>query len=188
MGGTGYAAVVFGDHAPTGRLPISLPLTMDDTIEPCGASQDGPCNYTEGMATGYRSLGMNFAYPFGHGITFTEFNFSSVEKVPCNDAAVCVKVQVTNVGAAPASAVPQLYVQFPAESGYPAPVLKGFRHSKVLQPQESDDVVFHLTQRDLSYWQDGNWVKINGFTAQIGYSSKSIGIYQWVDIDSDMIL
>jgi len=188
--GNGYAAVLFGEHAPTGRLPISLPATLADTIEPCGASEQGPCTYSEGMATGYRSPGMNMAYDFGYGLTFTEFTLGTPEKTTCDssDAVVCVKVSVTNSGKAAAAAVPQLYAQFPSESGYPAPVLKGFETTAVLQPGESADVVFPLTWREVSYWSNGDWVKVDGLGAQVGFSSRGDKKYAWVSMESEVVV
>jgi len=179
--GTGYAAVLFGDYAPTGRLPISLPATIHDTIEPCGYKE--PCVYSEGMATSYRNRGFNVAYPFGHGLTFTEFNFSNVQEVSC-PTKLCIQTHVTNVGAASGVAVPQLYLGFPGEAGYPTPVLKGFTKTKVLAPGESDDVVFQLTVRDVSYWEAGDWIQASGVMAQVSASSMDVRSYKWINIPS----
>lgn len=187
--GDGYGAVLFGEYAPTGRLPISLPATLGDTIEPCGASGQGPCTYSEGMATGYRSS-MVSAYDFGYGLTFTDFTLGTPEKTACAnaDAVVCVKVAVTNSGKAAAAAVPQLYAQFPSEAGYPAPILKGFDTTAVLQPGETADVVFPLTWREVSYWSNGSWVQVNGLGAQVGFSSRGDKTYAWISVESQVMV
>ena len=66
--GAAWGAVLFGDHSPTGKLPITLPSSEIETIAP---SSEPTVPYTEGMATGYRNISHTPAFPFGHGLSYT---------------------------------------------------------------------------------------------------------------------
>ena len=74
--GSAWADVLFGDVAPTGRLPITLPASEEQTIPP---SRSRTVRYTEGLATGYRATSASAqpAFPFGHGLSYTSFAFGT---------------------------------------------------------------------------------------------------------------
>merc|ERR1711981_749531 len=81
--GNAWADVLFGDHAPTGHLPISMPATEADTVEP---SRSSTITYSEGLSTGYRNKQFGYAFPFGHGITYTKFSYTSGLTRSCGEA------------------------------------------------------------------------------------------------------
>ncbi|KAK0702975.1 glycoside hydrolase family 3 protein [Lasiosphaeria miniovina] len=92
---------------------------------------------------------------------------------------VSVAVDVENVGPRAGSAVPQLYLVYPAREGvdFPVRVLRGF--DKIyLRPGESRTVDFNITRRDLSYWdvQKQNWVMVTEgeYQFQVGQSSRDL--------------
>jgi beta-glucosidase len=128
------------------------------------------------MATSYRNTQVTAAFPFGHGLTFAAFNFSSAAQVPCGSGggAACVKLSVTNAGGACARAVPQLYARFPAAAKHPSPLLKGFVKTDALCAGTSADVTFRLTTRDVSYYDAGEWVVAPSLTALIGASAADV--------------
>merc|ERR1712113_31153 len=97
--GAALASVLFGDAVPTGKLPIIMPLTEADTIEP----KMGAVPYKEGLFTSYRSPVFKAAYPFGHGLSYTSFLFSEPSKVNCADEKFlhCISIPITNVGKFP---------------------------------------------------------------------------------------
>ena len=171
--GAAWGSVLFGDVAPSGRLPVQLPASEADTIAPSG---DGSIPYSEGMATSYRNTQVTAAFPFGHGLTFAAFNFSSAAQVPCGSGggAACVKLSVTNAGGACARAVPQLYARFPSAAKHPSPLLKGFVKTDALCAGTSADVTFRLTTRDVSYYDAGEWVVAPSLTALIGASAADV--------------
>merc|ERR1712190_394932 len=70
--GTAWASMLFGDVSPEGKLPIMMPATIEDTILP---SQEEFYEYTEKLFTSYRNPRMRAAFPFGHGLSYTSFNF-----------------------------------------------------------------------------------------------------------------
>jgi len=168
--GNAWASVLFGDHAPTGHLPVSIPATEADTIQP---SSSTTITYSEGLATGYRNKHFSYVFPFGHGLTYTNFSYSHGNSKTCGKS-VCVEFQVTNIGDVAAATVPQLYIEYPPEARQPAAVLKGFSKTPTLQPGQILPVVLQLTQRDLSYWESGSWKQVSVATAHVGASSADI--------------
>jgi hypothetical protein len=98
------------------------------------------------------------AFPFGHGLTFTNFSYTdfalSADSLQASDAdaAIEASVTVTNEGAYPGVAVPQLYVR--EMVAIPAPrrlELRGFERLE-LQPGESARVTFAITPDDLALY------------------------------------
>mmetsp|Transcript_131308 Transcript_131308/g.280838 ORF Transcript_131308/g.280838 Transcript_131308/m.280838 type:complete len:763 (-) Transcript_131308:148-2436(-) len=174
--GNAWADVLFGDHAPTGRLPIMMPLSVDDTIEPAG----GDVNYIEGMKTSYRNKAFKHTFPFGHGLTYTTFEYEKPVAGLCADGAegirMCISVHLRNTGRRSAKTIAQLYIAMPADAGHPAPILKGFQKTGIVPPGGTSEVIFRLGLRDLSYYDigTGTWEEASGVTCSVGESSADI--------------
>jgi len=179
--GSAWADVLFGDVAPIGHLPLMMPESEADQIAPANeAGEITGIPYTEGLATSYRNPNFKAAYPFGHGLTYTTFNYGHFKVRPCG-GDVCVRGDIVNAGDVPAGTVPQLYLQFPEEAGYAAPILKGFHKTEVIQPGASARVTFRLKGRDFSYFDgflpDGQlprWTMVGEAVARIGASAADI--------------
>jgi len=177
--GSAWADVLFGDHPPTGRLPVMMPATEADAIPP---STSLNITYTEGLATSYRNKNFTAAFPFGHGLTYTTFEYLGAAPVPCPTGAakalLCVQALVLNTGTVAAKTVPQLYLELPPIAGQPAPFLKGFQTTGLVFPGSRVEVVFALTARDLSYFDAGSssWMLAPAATAHIGESSADIKV------------
>eukprot|EP00928_Gymnodinium_smaydae_P063437 TRINITY_DN46_c1_g2_i1.p1 TRINITY_DN46_c1_g2~~TRINITY_DN46_c1_g2_i1.p1 ORF type:complete len:887 (-),score=95.81 TRINITY_DN46_c1_g2_i1:349-3009(-) len=155
--GSAWADVVFGDHAPSGRLPIMIPESEADTIAP---SLGQVAEYSEGMATSYRNTQFKAAFAFGHGLTYTSFEYlPPVARTPqsdsdcATDALFCIQAPLRNTGKVPGQTVVQLYLKFPSAAGHPAPLLKGFQRTGVVAPGALAIVTFSLSKRDLSYYK-----------------------------------
>jgi len=174
--GNAWASAVFGDASPSGKLPIMLHRTTVGQVEMVYQLNNG---YSEGLFTSYRSdsAASDAAYPFGHGLSYAEFEYDKPKLVPSKKCAelACIQVVVTNTGARrfPGAEVAQAYVQFPAEANEPRLVLRGFRRTAVLKHGERETVVFNLTVRDLSIYQ-GEWQLQRNVTVHIGSSSADI--------------
>jgi beta-glucosidase len=176
--GGAWADVLFGDHAPSGRLPVMIPNTEADTVKP---GKGHSVIYAEGLATSYRSKTFQWAYPFGHGLTYTTFDYlgpTVTEAGPFDDGTrhVCVSLPVRNSGGLAAKAVVQLYLELPPAAGHLGPMLKGFAKTAVIFPGGFEIVTFQLTPRDLSYYDVslGDWVMADEAVAHIGESAADV--------------
>jgi beta-glucosidase len=158
-GPNALARVVFGDGAPSGRLPVTFPKRIEDN--PAFASYRGGATapYDEGLFVGYRHYDKTNVPPlfaFGHGLTYTTFAWSNLE-VPARAKAgetVTVRVTVENTGTRAGKEVVQLYVSPRSPSVVrPPKELKAF--AKVaLEPGERKTVSLSLPVRAFSYYDD----------------------------------
>jgi beta-glucosidase len=179
--GHAWADVLAGGQSPTGRLPVTLPLTEADTVPPCQALS---CDYTEGLFVGWRGLqDTAVAFPFGHGLAYTTFTMAWTQTPALSadpPALVRMRVSVTNAGAVAGAEVAQLYVRFPSDAGEPTLVLRGFARTRLLQPGAAEEVAFALTARDVSTWREG-WRRAHGeFVVHVGASSRDLRVQQTI--------
>lgn len=191
-GGSAVADLLLGTVAPSGRLAESIPLRIEDT--PAFGNfpgEGGVVRYGEGVLVGYRwydTRGVDVAYAFGHGLTYTTFGYSDVRADAVGEGAdvrVEVSTTVTNTGTRAGAEVVQVYVRDPEASVLrPTRELKAF--AKVaLAPGESRTVTFTLDARDLSYWHPGlrRWVVEGGtFVVEVGASSRDVRGSAAVDV------
>jgi len=154
-----------------------MPETEADSIPP---GMDGNVYYSEGLETSYRSTRFRAAFPFGHGLTYTTFDYSPLTNETCSDVEGCqlrIRTRVTNTGSVTAPTVAQLYLGMPAMAGHPKPFLKGFKKTSDLSPGASEEVVFDLLERDVSFYDIGKsgFIPASGtFHAHVGESSGDI--------------
>jgi beta-glucosidase len=146
------AAVLFGDRAPGGRLPVTFPKAFGD--HPAHRPNADPliCEYAEGLAIGYRyfdAAPVRPLFPFGHGLTYTSFEISdlSLQETAPAGGAVTLQVKVQNTGERAGSEVVQVYVsQLEPRLPRPPKELKAF--AKVwLEPGEARTVSLTLEPR-----------------------------------------
>jgi len=178
--GNAWASVLFGDHAPTGRLPLMMPESEADTIPP-SSSLSVP--YTEGFKTSYRNPLFKAAFPFGHGLTYTSFEYRAAEGGNCSvgateasDAFQCIHLNVSNTGSRPGRTVVQAYVELPPEAGYETPVLRSFQKTGIMMPGSSKHILLSFSARELSFYDPAitGWQLPANVTAHIGESSQDI--------------
>jgi len=180
--GEAWAKFLFGDMPPRGRLPIMMPATAADVIP---ISLDSIVEYSEGLFTSYRSPHLTAAFPFGHGLSFTEFSYSNGRQVltDCPLGSVCVAVDVTNTGMRDGEELVQAYAHFPEPAGgdevwvkqTPEMFLKGYQHTKTMQPEDSQTLIFAFTADDLSLYSPGSgWVPQLKIEIRLGASSGDI--------------
>ena len=184
--GNALAAVLFGDANPSGKLPFTFPVRIEDNgahaTDPV-FPHDGKTCYKDGIFVGYRwteKEGIEPLFPFGHGLSYTTFAYGPVEADRASTderGTVNVSVEVTNTGDRAGAEVVQLYIA-DKESSLPRPVkeLKGFE--KVwLEAGQSKVVTFPVGVEALRYYDDtkGEWVAEKGaFEALVGTSSADI--------------
>jgi beta-glucosidase len=197
-GGKAIAHVLFGDSDPGGRLPATFPKSEADlptapggatqypgTINPeanCELHTSVPCPYyeeyySEGVLMGYRwydNQAIEPAFPFGFGLSYTQFRFSGLAIAPGtgSEPSATVSVTVTNTGARTGTAVPELYLSLPSLPGVPQPPrqLKGFAKVK-LAPGQSARVSMALKARSFSYWSDA----VNAWRVAPGCDKVGVG-------------
>ena len=139
--------------------------------------------YDEGIYVGYRGFDhRNVAplFPFGHGLSYTRFDYSGLKITPAKVAAgnqVQVTARVRNSGSRAGAEVVELYVRdVKSSEDRPVKELKGFRRV-TLNPGEAQDVSFTLDKSALSFYSAAkdDWVAEPGaFQVWIGASSRDI--------------
>ena len=194
--GLAEVKVLFGDVNPSGHLPESFPIKLEDNPsylfyggEPAGTE------YREGIFVGYRYYDkkkMDVLFPFGYGLSYTTFEYSglklSKDKILDTDT-VTVTVTVKNTGKRAGKTVAQVYVG--DVEGYvnavrPVRELKAFRKVE-LQPGESKEVSFTLCKRAFATWRSEihDWFVESGeFSIEVGDSSACLPLKATVTVES----
>jgi len=132
-----------GDFSPAGRLPMTFYSSLDQ-LPPFE-------DYSMARRT-YRYFGGDPLYPFGYGLSYTQFEYRrprvSRESISADDS-VTVSADVLNRGDVASDEVVQLYLTHTGFAGAPLRELRGFKRIH-LAPGASENVTFTLRDRDLS--------------------------------------
>ena len=163
-GGLAIARMLAGEFSPSGRLPITMEARLEDNPTYTNYYVEAPLTkrghstlnvtYGEGVFVGYRGYeknGVQPAYPFGHGLTYTTFEYSDLVVRPSGDGAE-VLFTLSNTGSFDAAEVAQVYVgeRQPCVAR-PAKELKGFEKIFV-KAGESVHVKVHLPKSAFSFY------------------------------------
>jgi len=150
--GRAIADVLFGDVNPSGRLPFTFPVKLEDNPAHYNGKTfptRGKNHYDEGIFLGYRwheKMDIKPLFAFGHGLSYTDFEYGDIRlsSKKIRNGKITVKVPVTNVGKVAGSEVVQVYVHdCEASVEMPEKQLKGF--DKVyLEPGETKTVSIEL--------------------------------------------
>jgi beta-glucosidase len=175
--GAATAALIFGTVDPSGKLPVTFPASLSQVPAQTTAQWPGTAtgvNYSEGVDIGYRwyqSQNITPAFPFGFGLSYTNFSFANLSVGAFNaNGTATVTAKITNTGSVAGADVAQLYVGDPAASQDPPKQLKGFQRV-TLSPGASTTVSFPLTIHDLASWSSA----ANAWEAQAGTYSIFVG-------------
>jgi len=176
--GSAVADIVFGDVNPSGKLPITFPKRLEDSpAHAIGQYNDQDCEYKEGLLVGYRyydTKNIEPLFPFGHGLSYTEFTYSNLKVDP---STLEVGFDIKNTGKRKGKEVVQLYVH-DVESRVARPTKELKRFEKVeLAPGETKRVTFHLDERALTFYDSEakRWTAEPGnFDILVGSSSRDI--------------
>src|SRR5215218_8157558 len=193
--GGAAADLLIGAANPSGRLAETLPLRLEDNPSYLNfPGEHGHVRYGEGVFVGYRgydALRLPVSYPFGHGLSYTSFDYADLTATVTGIAeddtlTVAVTCMVTNTGKRAGKEVVQLYVADPESSARRQPrELKGFTKTTTLAPGESQTVTFQLQSRDLSYWsvRHHRWVLEGGtFRLSVGASSRDLRLTTTIEV------
>jgi beta-glucosidase len=196
--GSAIADVLTGAVSPSGRLAETIPLRLADCPSYLNyPGEEGHVRYGEGVFVGYRGYDAAerpVAYPFGHGLSYTSFDYRDLRvtqegSADAGDLLVTVSCVIANTGDRSGHEVVQVYVGDPAAAvARPPQELKAF--AKVgLDPGAERRAVFRLTPRDLSYWSAAHrrWVLEPGeFRIAVGASSRDIRLTQTIVVGGSL--
>lgn len=172
--------VLFGDVAPSGRLSMTFPratgqLPMYYNHMNTGRPVPEGTKDFHKYATNWLDNVNDPLYPFGYGLTYTTFSYGK-PVVTGSGRNFKASVTVTNTGSRDAYEVVQLYMRDPVASVVrPVKELKGFGRV-MLKAGESKEVVFDITEKELSYYNaEGRQVFEPGkFDIMLGHDSRSL--------------
>jgi len=181
-GGHAIASVLLGHSNPSGKLPVSFPKRLQDNPSYPYYPGAKDANYGEGIFVGYRHYDKNDIeplFPFGHGLSYTDFDYGELTLSTKVFAAepMIVSMSIKNTGTMAGKEVVQLYIQAnKTKEIRPIKELKGFS-KLLLQPGETREIEFSLSKKDLSFFdsQSQAWrADAGGFTVLVGSSSRDI--------------
>ncbi|MCL6525097.1 MAG: glycoside hydrolase family 3 C-terminal domain-containing protein, partial [Thermoflavifilum sp.] len=184
-GGDAVADILFGKTSPSGKLPVTFPMSY---------SQLPPFTDYSMRGRTYRYMQATPLYPFGYGLTYGKFEFRNGQ-LERRDSSLVIRVQVSNVGNYASANVVQVYVKPPQDKvSFPVPryALKDFQRIW-LKPGQSQQIEFHLPLSALQV-VDGNgkkvWIKgtyeimvgesqPDARSQQLGMAKPVVLSYEW---------
>ena len=182
--GVALADIIFGDVNPSGKLPITFPVRLEDNGAHALGAYDPTsteAHYSEGIFVGYRwaqKKDIKPLFAFGHGLSYTTFSYSEAEisrTTMSENGNVTVSVNVTNTGDREGKEIVQLYIG-DDECSVERPVmeLKAFRKVSI-KPGETVKVSFPVNADMLKFYGNDGWTLEKGsFTAYVGVASDDI--------------
>jgi len=178
-GNKAVAEILFGITNPSGKLPVTFERDFADSYAVKGypPQKNGTLKYDEGVFVGYRYFDkqqIKTLFPFGHGLSYTDFRFSDIKCSLDRSGEVLVGATVENSGKVFGEEIAQLYVRAPG-AAVPRPLkeLKGFDRVR-LMPGERKDVRFTVAPDELKYYDvaTGQW-KLEPGTYEVFVGSSS---------------
>jgi beta-glucosidase len=204
-GGNSVADILSGKVNPSGKLPMTFPVALQDHASSANFPMDAEpmkistllfdrkekpeeekipnidfTNYEEGIYVGYRHFdkaGLKVSYPFGYGLSYTQFEFESME-VDADGEFIHVGVTVRNTGDVSGKEVVEVYVSKPdSNTDRPVQELKAFAKTPLLKSGETAELVMAVPISELSYWNENlsGWTLEEGtYVIRAGSSSRDI--------------
>ncbi|MFF4171886.1 glycoside hydrolase family 3 protein [Streptomyces sp. NPDC001744] len=161
-GGAALADVLTGAEEPGGRLPTTWPAALADAPVTTTTPTDGALDYGEGVFIGYRAwdrTGAVPAYPFGHGLGYTDWSYDSLVAGPGT-----ATVRLTNTGGRPGRETVQIYLAPRHDTAArPRRWLAGFA-SVTAAPGETVETTITLPRRAFEVWDEEkhDWIPVPG--------------------------
>ncbi len=186
--------VLFGKVNPSGKLAETFPVKLEDTPAFLNfPGEKGDALYGERLFVGYRYYDIKNIqplFPFGHGLSYTAFQYSNMEldsKYISDKDVLKVSVKIKNTGEVKGKEVVQLYVK-DVKSSLMRPEKELKKFAKIdLMPNEEKELLFELNARDFSYYDSNRkmWVAESGsFDIMIGSSSMDIKLTESLELKS----
>ena len=188
-GGLAIARMLAGEFSPSGRLPLTIEARVEDNPTYTNYYVENPLTkrghstlnvtYGEGVFVGYRGYeknGVQPAYSFGHGLTYTTFEYSDITVKPSQNGSD-VTFTLSNTGQYDAAEVAQVYVgEVNPTVLRPSKELKAYK-KVFLKAGESQQVNVHLPKSAFAFYDvDSHDWKVNPgeFNIMVGASSSDI--------------
>ncbi|GAA6009003.1 hypothetical protein JCM10207_004061 [Rhodosporidiobolus poonsookiae] len=187
--GNGLADVLFGKKNPAGKLPLSWPVRLEDNpaFHSFGNTGETPNKilYGEGIYVGYRHydrMKLAPAFPFGHGLSYTTFEFSGLSTSSVSESGdFTVSFTVKNTGSVDGTEVAQVYIAAASDGSRitsPVKELKAFK-KVALKAGESKKVEIAVGKEAFSYWNEhySKWIAPAGqYKVLVGSSSAEADV------------
>jgi beta-glucosidase len=173
--GNAIAQVLFGDYNPSGKLPMTFPRSVGQIpiyYNYYNTGRPGPIDLV--FWSHYNDEKNTPLYPFGFGLSYTNFEYSDLKIDNTNSLTIKVKATIKNTGKFAGEEVVQLYIRDKVASIVrPVKELKGFSKIK-LMPNESQTVEFTLTKNELGFYNEqGEFIIESGeFDVMVGTNSQ----------------
>jgi len=191
-GGPATANILLGRANPAGRLPFTWPQSLDQLLandpahpERSNRGVDGKTTYSEGIFIGYRWFDrqdIKPLYPFGHGLSYTSFEYSGLKVAKAADGGLDVSFAIRNTGQTNGDEAPQVYLGAPDSqpngAQFAVKALAAFDRVSIPAGQ-SKSITLHVALRQLQYWStaDNRWATpTGGRTVYVGASSRDIRV------------
>lgn len=191
-GGHALASVLLGLVNPSGKLPVTFPRRLEDTPAYTDFPGSRAVHYGEGIFVGYRHYDYRLVeplFPFGHGLSYTRFEYTSLD-APARariGEPVEVRLTVCNSGARRGKETVQVYVHDrQASLARPPRELKAFAKVE-LEPGESHSLVFHLDERAFALYHPDlrRWLVEPGeFEISAGSSSRDLRLSRRLTLEA----
>ncbi len=158
LGASAAAKVLSGEVNPSGRLPDTMAVSREAYPASSNFGNPGQNIYKEDIYVGYRYFntfaGDDIIYPFGYGLSYTEFDYFFID-IHRIDGKTKIRAVVSNLGTVAGKAVLQCYVSQPCgKLGKPKKVLAAFCKTKLLQGGESCTVNLEFSDYSISSYDD----------------------------------
>jgi len=163
-GAEAIANILFGVVNPSGKLPLTIPMRIEDLPRPVidappkpDSQEPFPVRYREEFLVGYKwfdARGIEPLFPFGFGLSYTTFEFSSLEARWLDETPgarrLAVSFDLWNTGPREGAEVAQIYLGLPPETGEPPKRLVGWAKVR-LRPGERRRVTVEIGEREASH-------------------------------------
>ncbi len=181
-GGNAVADILSGRVNPSGKLPMTFPVLLNDHASNANFPLDGEplsitsllfpqqksenvkniknkgfTNYEEGIYVGYRHFdkaNLPVSFPFGFGLSYTSFEYSNYNVV-LKGVTIHIDMKIKNTGGYPGKDVVQVYVtKVMTDIDRPVQELKVFHKTRKLEPMETESLILKIPLQDLSFWDE----------------------------------
>ena len=184
---------LFGINNPSGKVSETWMKSYEDHITSKTFSSHPEELYKESIYVGYRyteTKGQEVAYPFGYGLSYTEFEYRDLKVTINKSKDIVVKVKIKNVGPFVGKEIVQIYTSLDKSNIYrPNKELKGFEKVQ-LEPNEEKEVEVTIPYSYLEVYdvgQNKSVVETGDYTVMVGKNIRDIILKETIHIDGENI-